>query len=693
MGKIHIKYLVLILLGVLFTTQAVVAQDTFFQFDDFEIEEISEESLTGSERLIYISDRWKFMSGDNMEWADPEFEDSDWNVISTNLTVADLSFVEWDGIGWFRKKLKVSHELAGKPLALVIDRHLGASEIYLNGEKIYELGRFSTNPDRVEPYSGNELPVIVFPDTTVQSLAVRFVNPNNIESTRIFGNNGFRFLLADWKSHQNQILSYISSWTGISMFYAGVLLTFALIHLLLFIFYPKEKRNLYFSLFAGGLLLITYFLYRLELASYTFATISFLKFALFFEIIVIVFAVRLMYSINENQKSAYANVVLFIGLLIATFFYFYPTDLIWLRELIILIFVAELLRTLYLMYRSRKEGAWIIGAGMIFFVIGLILSILINFQFLSGDVRIINMAGSGLLIFSMSIFLSRDFAVTRKRLQQKLTEVQELSERALEQERIGKEREIEKRLLEAENERKTAELEEARALQISMLPKKMPSVKGYDLAVYMDTATEVGGDYYDYSTEQDGSLVLALGDATGHGLKAGIMVAAAKSYFHTLVHEADLKTMLKRISSGLRNLNMHLMYMGFILAKCRGSKVEIAIAGMPPVLYYSKKSNSVEQILLKGLPLGGNVDFPYQSRSLDLEKGDVLLLMSDGLMELFNPKREILGIQKIEQVLLNSVDFSSADIIQQIKQLAETWSAGWDPEDDITLMVLKVPEQ
>jgi sigma-B regulation protein RsbU (phosphoserine phosphatase) len=134
------------------------------------------------------------------------------------------------------------------------------------------------------------------------------------------------------------------------------------------------------------------------------------------------------------------------------------------------------------------------------------------------------------------------------------------------------------------------------------------------------------------------------------------------------------------------------MYMGFILAKCQGSKVEITIAGMPPALYYSKKNNSVEQILLKGLPLGGNVNFPYQTKELQMEQGDVLMLMSDGLMELFNHDRDILGVEKIEQVLLNSVDYSSADIIQQINHLAETWSGGKDPEDDITLMVLKIPE-
>jgi len=686
----HIKLAILILL--VLNPVYATAQESFFQFEEESVEVISAENMSEQDRIIYISDRWKFSPGDDTGWAASDYNDSEWEIISTNLTTSDLSFVEWEGIGWFRKKVQVSDELVGKPLALVVDRHLGASEIYLNGEKIYELGRFSVNPERAEAYSGNEMPVVVFPNDEIQTIAVRFINPNNIESERMFGYNGFRFLLADWKTHQSHIMSFISEWTGVSMFFAGVLLTFTLIHFLLFLFYPAEKRNLYFSLFAGGLLLITYFLYKLELVNYTFESIFFLKFALFFEIIVLVSAVKLMHAIDQNQKSLYSNSILVFGLLSAAYVYFQPSSSVWFREVVILLFVIELVRTLVVMFRKRREGAWIIGAGMMFFVLGLILSILINFQIMNGDVKIVNLAGSGMLILSMSIFLSREFAETQNSLKQKLVEVQELSKRSLEQERINKEREIEKRLLEAENQRKTDELEEARALQLSMLPKKMPSLPDYDLAVYMDTATEVGGDYYDYSVEQDGSLVLAVGDATGHGLKAGIMVAAAKSYFHTLVHEADLVTILSRISSGLRNLNMHLMYMGFILMKCNGRKVDLAIAGMPPVLHYSKKRNKVEQLLLKGLPLGGPANYPYKKKSVELDEGDVLLLMSDGLSELFNPEREILGIERIEQVLLNSADSSSSDIIRQLNQLTETWAAGVDAHDDITLMVLKIPE-
>jgi serine phosphatase RsbU (regulator of sigma subunit) len=206
----------------------------------------------------------------------------------------------------------------------------------------------------------------------------------------------------------------------------------------------------------------------------------------------------------------------------------------------------------------------------------------------------------------------------------------------------------------------------------------------------METATEVGGDYYDYSVAPDGTLVLALGDATGHGMKAGIMVAAAKSYFHTLVHEMNNLTMLERISSGLRNMNMKMMYMGLMLARCNRQDIEIATAGMPPALHFKKASNCVDRITLKGLPLGGSVQYPYENKKITLSTGDILLMMSDGLTELFNSERQMLGLNKVEDLLSNSDGMSASDIVNQLTQLMNTWSGGLEPHDDITIMVLKM---
>lgn len=667
--------------------------DDFFYPDQNEPEPISASLMSGDQKIIYISDRWRFTFVDDLQFADPDYDHSDWEWISTRLMETDLAFRNWDGIAWFRKTLDVSSSLAGKPVALLVDRHLGASEIYLNGEKVLELGLFHADPGRAEVYSHKEPLAIVFPEAGENLIAVRFLNPRYGEARSLNPEHGFRLLLADWVTHQKEYYAFLSVWIGSNLFYIGILLAFSIIHFLLFIFYPKERRNLYFSLFAAALVVLTWLFYRIELATYTFETFELFRFIAAAEILVLVLAVRFTHSIDRDFTPFYANLMFTGGLLLTLLFWFIPVITPLVRELVIALLVIEILRVIFLMGYNRRRGVWVLGVGVFFFLIGLISGVLANVQILDLNAQTVNMMGSGLLILSVSVFLSRDFATTQKNLEKRLEEVKELSERALRQEKISKEQEIEKRLLEEANLRKTRELEEARALQISMLPKKLPLVEPFDMAVHMQTATEVGGDYYDYSLDKNGKFVLALGDATGHGLKSGIMVAAAKSYFHTLVHQNDTLTMLRKISQGMRNLNMRLMYMGFMVVEGHGRKLSIASAGMPPAIHYSLTKQKTEQIILKGLPLGGKVNYPYESRNVEMEEGDALLMMSDGLIELFNKDREQLGIGRVEEILLNSAGYSATDIINRLREVAESWTGGSAPDDDITLMVLKIPEK
>ena len=96
-----------------------------------------------------------------------------------------------------------------------------------------------------------------------------------------------------------------------------------------------------------------------------------------------------------------------------------------------------------------------------------------------------------------------------------------------------------KRILELENERKTRELDQARKLQLSMLPKDVPTLQNLDIAVYMKTATEVGGDYYDFHISGNNILTAVLGDATGHGMNAGMMVSVSKGLFQNLARQPE----------------------------------------------------------------------------------------------------------------------------------------------------------
>jgi len=649
------------------------------------------DDLLARDHIIYLTDQWKYFPGDDEAFASPGYDDSDWEQISTYLTSFDFAFAEWQGVGWFRLKVYVDSSLVDRPLALLIEKHLGASEFYLNGEEIFSLG--SINPDgTIEAYTDFKPKMIVFPESGEQTIAVRYGNTNPDEFIEEEGMAGFRFLLGDANYHLDSRVESAMWRSGWQTFFLGSLLVFAVIHLLLFSFYPAEKRNLFFALFTLFLGILVLSIFKTEFTTSPFETVFFAKIAQVTWILTIIYALRFTYSLYQKETPVQFWLFGAAGLLLIAGIWYNAGQIFILRELFVLVAVLEMLRALFKIVLLQRSGSWIIGFGIFCFLMSILYRILININLMAGETTTASILGSGTMIFAMSVFLSRDFAVTQKRLEQKLVEVRDLSEKTLEQEKRNKKIEIESRLLEAENERKSRELEEARTLQLSMLPGKLPEIDPYDISVYMETATEVGGDYYDYSIQEDGWMTLALGDATGHGMKAGIMVAAAKSNFHMLAAEKDQLKMLHRMSDGLRKMDLHMMYMGMIVMRCKEMQAEIISAGMPPVLWYRKRQERVETVTLKGLPLGTKVQYPYQSRTLDLDGGDVLLLMSDGLMELFNEKRELLGLERIRRELLNKSCATSGEIIKHMRSLMMSWSGEHRNEDDVTMMAVKIKD-
>ncbi|UCH66794.1 MAG: SpoIIE family protein phosphatase [Ignavibacterium sp.] len=253
-----------------------------------------------------------------------------------------------------------------------------------------------------------------------------------------------------------------------------------------------------------------------------------------------------------------------------------------------------------------------------------------------------------------------------------------------------KESEMRAQLAEAENERKTRELEEARQLQLSMLPRELPQLPNLDIAVYMKTATEVGGDYYDFHVGMDGTLTVVVGDATGHGLKAGTMVTAAKSLFNSHASNPDILFTFNEITRCIKQMQIHMLSMCLTILKVQGNKIKLSAAGMPPTLLYRKNEMAVEEIVLKGMPLGAVNDFPYQLKETTINTGDTLLLQSDGLPELFNDKKEMFSYERAVQEFSKVAHKSPEEIIEELKTAGSNWVDGKEPDDDVTFVVIKV---
>ena len=241
----------------------------------------------------------------------------------------------------------------------------------------------------------------------------------------------------------------------------------------------------------------------------------------------------------------------------------------------------------------------------------------------------------------------------------------------------------------ADYARKTRELDTARVAQQSLLSAPAPSHEDLDIAAFMRTASEVGGDYFDFAVSEGGAVTAAVGDATGHDTKAGMMVAATKALFTALAPTRDLLDLTRILTETLKQLNLRGLYMGLSLARYHEGSLELVVAGMPPVFSYNAKTRTVSQVVLKGMPLGSFADFPYQRHVMPFAPGDAVLLVTDGVTELVNPAGHMLTADRVCWIFQECAHRSAEDIVQTVRAAGRAWRAEQPLQDDATLLALR----
>ena len=250
--------------------------------------------------------------------------------------------------------------------------------------------------------------------------------------------------------------------------------------------------------------------------------------------------------------------------------------------------------------------------------------------------------------------------------------------------------EAQNKIIQAENERKTKELEEARQLQLAMLPKSIPEIPNLDIAVYMKTATEVGGDYYDFKVQENGVLNIGIGDATGHGLQAGTMITLMKGFFTSDVARFNPKKFLEHCNGMIRDIKLGRILMSFSHLRFENNSLLISSAGMPPIYYYHKKKYRTEEIIIQGLPLGAMGSASYKLVEKQLNSGDTILLLTDGLPEQMNSHKVIFDYSRVLKYFGEIAENTPNEIINRLVQKADEWADGQKQSDDITFVVIKV---
>lgn len=309
---------------------------------------------------------------------------------------------------------------------------------------------------------------------------------------------------------------------------------------------------------------------------------------------------------------------------------------------------------------------------------------------LSGLMSGVERLGRGDLTARVPVRSRDEFGRLGEAFNRMAAELHENQERLLEEERLRKEREIERRLLEAEHARKSDELEQARRFQLSLLPRELPRRTDLEIAVYVRTATEVGGDYYDFRQLEDGGLTVAIGDATGHGTAAGTMVTVVKGLFTARGGDLPPAEFLGHANEVIRRMQLGRMAMALSLLRIRGRRLTMASAGMPPLLIHRAQRGAVEEVCLHATPLGALAEPAYPECQAELAPGDTLLLMTDGFPELLSPSGDPLSYPRASELFSAAAGKDPEGVIADLTAAGEGWSAGAPLHDDVTFVVVKV---
>jgi predicted ester cyclase len=245
-----------------------------------------------------------------------------------------------------------------------------------------------------------------------------------------------------------------------------------------------------------------------------------------------------------------------------------------------------------------------------------------------------------------------------------------------------------------ERERVEQELQVARSIQHASLPKEVPTLEGWQLVPFYQPAREVGGDFYDFHLLSKGRLGLLVGDATGKGVPAALVMSTTCGMLQAVSEPLDSSSspgeVLKRVNEVLTvriPANMFVTCFYAILDPKSGS-LTYANAGHD-LPYLRRRNGYAEELRARGMPLGLMPGTGYEEKETVLDAGEAALFYSDGLVEAHDPKGEMFGFPRVRGLVAEyrEEERPLGDFL--IEELYSFVGEGWEQEDDITLLTLK----
>jgi serine phosphatase RsbU (regulator of sigma subunit) len=237
------------------------------------------------------------------------------------------------------------------------------------------------------------------------------------------------------------------------------------------------------------------------------------------------------------------------------------------------------------------------------------------------------------------------------------------------------------------------ELRVARSIQQAFLPEEVPQLEGWQITPYYQPAREVGGDFYDFHPLSGGRLGLVVGDATGKGVPAALVMSTTCGMLQLAAQASDSSSspgeVLERVNEALTIRippNMFVTCFYAILDPNSGS-LRYGNAGHD-LPYLHRGRGEAEELRARGMPLGLMPGMSYEEKEIELDVGEGVFFYSDGLVEAHDPKGEMFGFPRLRALVAEHAEERSLEEAL-LEMLYSFVGEGWEQEDDITLLTLK----
>src|SRR5215203_5828446 len=235
------------------------------------------------------------------------------------------------------------------------------------------------------------------------------------------------------------------------------------------------------------------------------------------------------------------------------------------------------------------------------------------------------------------------------------------------------------------------ELEVARSIQQAPLPKEVPTLEGWQISPFYRPAREVGGDFYDFHFLSEGRVGLVVGDATGKGVPAALVMSTTLGMIQLAAGALDSSSpgeVLSRVNETLFARIPPNMFVTcfYAILDPENASLSYANAGHDPP--YLQRRGEAEELRARGMPLGLMPGMDYKEKEIVLDAGEVALFYTDGLVEAHNPKGEMFGFPRLRALIAeHAVEGSLGEFLME--ELYSFVGEGWEQEDDITILTLE----